>query len=94
MLTLVVGIEGTVWGQGRERVGGRGGNGLRGRGGNGLGGGGWGMEDGGNGLGDGGWGMGDVVFDFATFPMTRDTGSDADVWVLQIGIVGHRHLSH
>ena len=56
MLTLVVGIEGTVWGQGRERVGGRGGNGLRGRGGNGLGGGGWGMEDGGNGLGDGGWG--------------------------------------
>ena len=58
MLTLVVGIEGTVWGQGRERVGGRGGNGLRGRGGNGLGGGGWGMEDGGNGLGDGGWGWG------------------------------------
>ena len=57
MLTLVVGIEGTVWGQGRERVGGRGGNGLRGRGGNGLGGGGWGMEDGGNGLGDGGWGF-------------------------------------
>ena len=38
-------MEGTGWGQGRERVEGQGRERV----------GGWGMGDGGNGLGDGGW---------------------------------------